>query len=74
MGTIYNLSRLYNLITLLHRGHFPVQANGSTYLWIFGEKVIGLCKLLNIIARLLNQLLRPLGIILYKQISTILYL
>lgn len=38
MGTIYNASRLYNLVVLLITGYFPVQANGSTYLWIFGKK------------------------------------
>lgn len=38
MGTIYNASRLHKLSTLLIIGYFPVKANGSTYLEIFGNK------------------------------------
>lgn len=37
MGTMDNANRLYNLIALLITGYFPVQANGSTYLWILGN-------------------------------------
>ena len=54
MGTTYSASRLYELIALLVTSYFPLQANGCTYLWTFGNRRLnGLCKLLN---RLLNQM------------------